>query len=96
MSLSIELPEEVRAKIEEFAKKIGINVSEFCKIILELWIKHEGRIVPGRVKGGIQRIAVEFPMGFVLLEKGPEGIKEIEKKVGVFTTRVNEQSYWEV
>jgi len=96
MSLSIELSEEAKTKIEEFAKKLGISPGEFCKLILELWVKHEGQIIVGREKGGIRRIAVEFPSGFLILEKGPEGIKEREKKVGIFSKKVIEQDYWEV
>ena len=95
MSVSFELDPEVKKKLEDWGKKMGLNLSEFCKLVLESWAKGGGDLTVGRVKYGVQRFALDFPMGFKIFEKTKDGLKEVKKKVGIFSKSVLEQDYWE-
>jgi hypothetical protein len=93
MPVTFELNAQVKAKIDEMAKAAGIKPEEFCKIVLENWVTGGGLIEVGRKKGDIQRIALDWPMGFMILMKDTTGIKKIDKVKGIYTKSTIDADY---
>lgn len=93
MPVSFELTPQVKAKIDEFAKAAGLKSEEFCKIVIENWVTGGGLIEVGRKKGDIQRIALDWPMGFMILMKDAKGIKRIDKVKGVYSESAMDAEY---
>jgi hypothetical protein len=93
MPVTFELTPQVKTKIEEFAKAAGWKPEEFCKIVIENWVTGGGLIEVGRKKGDMQRIALDWPMGFMILMKDPKGTKRIDKVKGVYSHSAMEAEY---
>ncbi|WXG43527.1 MAG: hypothetical protein WED04_05720 [Promethearchaeati archaeon SRVP18_Atabeyarchaeia-1] len=93
MPIAFEITPQVKAKIDEFAKAAGIKSEEFCKIVIENWVTGGGLIEVGRKKGDIQRIALDWPMGFMILMKDSKGIKRIDKVKGVYSESAMDAEY---
>jgi hypothetical protein len=93
MPVTFELTPQVKAKIEEFAKASGMKPEEFCKIVIENWVTGGGLIEVGRKKGDIQRIALDWPMGFMILMKDSKGTRRIEKVKGVYSKSALDAEY---
>jgi len=85
MPVAFELTSQVKSKIDEFAKAAGMKTEELCKAVLENWVEGGGQIEVGRKRGDMQRIALDWPMGFMILMKDPKGVKRIDKVKGVYS-----------
>ncbi len=83
MPIAVELPGSLEEKLRKLAEKAGVKPEELCKIILEEWLT-EGDLVVGRVRRGIQHIAIDWPWGFTLLRKTDEGVSVLKKSAGIF------------
>jgi hypothetical protein len=93
MPVTFELAPPVKTKVDEFAKAAGIKPEEFCKIVIENWVTGGGLIEVGRKKGDMQRIALDWPMGFMILMKDAKGIKRIDKVKGVYSESAMDAEY---
>jgi hypothetical protein len=93
MPVSFELTPQVKGKIDEFAKALGLKPEEFCKLIIENWATGGGLIEVGRKKGDLQRIALDWPMGFMIFAKDSKGIKRVDKVKGVYSESALDAEY---
>jgi len=93
MPVSFELTPQVKAKIDEFAKTAGMKTEDLCRLIVENWLTGGGLIEVGRKKGDQQRIALDWPMGFMIFMKDPTGVKKIEKVKGIYTKSTIDAEY---
>nr|MDO8100118.1 hypothetical protein [Candidatus Njordarchaeota archaeon] len=93
MQITFELNPQIKGKIDEMAKAAGIKSEELSKIILENWVTGGGVIEIGRKKGDIQRIALDWPMGFMILVKDSKGIRRVNKVKGIYTKSAIDAEY---
>ena len=93
MPVAFELNPQVKSKIDEFAKNAGIKPEELCRIVLENWVQGGGLITVGRKRGDMQRIALDWPMGFMILMKDLKGIKRVDKVKGVYSDSTIDAEY---
>ncbi|RLG55777.1 MAG: hypothetical protein DRN99_01630 [Thermoproteota archaeon] len=87
MPITVELPGEMEEKLRKLAEKAGVEPEELCRILLEEWLT-EGDLVVGRVKRGVQHIAIDWPWGFTLLRKTDEGVSVLRKSIGIYEKSV--------
>ena len=53
VSLSISLPKEMKATLQEKAKEVGLSSSYYCRKIFDIYLEHEAEIIAlaeGRAK----------------------------------------------
>jgi len=93
VSLSIELDADIQEKFEEIAKKSEMSPEALAKWVLSLWATRGGGIVLGRKKGDRQRIAVDWPTGFDLLNKSGDNLEHIPKTKGLFSESVLDKDW---
>nr|MDO8133142.1 hypothetical protein [Candidatus Njordarchaeum guaymaensis] len=93
MPVSFELTPQAKAKIDEFAKITGMKPEELCKLLVDNWATGGGLIEVGRKKGDQQRIALDWPMGFIIFMKDSTGIRKIEKVKGIYTKSALDADY---
>jgi len=91
--LTVDLDEDVQKKFEEIAKKGELSPESLAKYVLTLWTTRGGGVVLGRKKGERQRIAIDWPTGFDLLNKSGDTLEHIAKTKGVFTESVLEKDW---
>ena len=93
MPVTIELNPQVKAKIDEMVKAVGIKPEELSKIIVENWVTGGGGIEVGRKKGDVQRMALDWPMGFMIFVKDSKGIRRVDKVKGIYTKSTVDAEY---
>lgn len=93
MPLTIDLDPEIKKKFDEIAKKGELNSESLAKYVLTLWTIRGGGVVLGRKKGERQRIAIDWPTGFDLLNKSGEKLEHIPKTKGVFSESVLDKNW---
>ncbi len=91
--LTVDLDAEVLKKFEEIAKKGELSTESLAKYVLTLWTTRGGGVVLGRKKGERQRIAIDWPTGFDLLNKSGDTLEHIPKTKGVFTETVLDKDW---
>jgi hypothetical protein len=93
MTITFELSPQVKARLDEMAKVAGVKPEELSKIIVENWVTKGGAVEIGRKKGDTQRIALDWPMGFMILVKDSKGIKTVDKVKGIYTKSALDAEY---
>ncbi|WXG40137.1 MAG: hypothetical protein WED07_04825 [Candidatus Freyarchaeum deiterrae] len=91
--LKIDLDVDTQKKFNEIAKKSEISPESLAKLVLTLWATRGGGIVLGRKKGERQRIAIDWPTGFDLLNKSGENLEQIPKTKGIFSESVLDKDW---
>lgn len=93
MPLTIDLDPDIKKKFDEIAKKGELTSESLAKYVLTLWTTRGGGVVLGRKKGERQRIAIDWPTGFDLLNKSGEKLEHIPKTKGVFSESVLDKNW---
>ncbi|MEM3563741.1 MAG: hypothetical protein QXR19_10960 [Candidatus Jordarchaeaceae archaeon] len=93
MPLTVDLDADVQKKFNEIAKKGEISPESLAKCVLTLWTIRGGGVVLGRKKGERQRIAIDWPTGFDLLNKSGDILTHIPKTKGVFSVSVLDKDW---
>lgn len=93
MTITFELSPQVKARLDEMAKVAGVKPEELSRIVIENWAMKGGAVEIGRKKGDTQRIALDWPMGFMILVKDSKGIKTVDKVKGIYTKSALDAEY---
>nr|MDO8079888.1 hypothetical protein [Candidatus Freyarchaeota archaeon] len=91
--LNVDLDADIQKKFNEIAKKGELTPESLAKYVLTLWATRGGGVVLGRKKGERQRIAIDWPTGFDLLNKSGDTLEHIPKTKGVFSESVLDKDW---
>jgi hypothetical protein len=93
MPLNVNLDADTQKKFNEIAKKGEMSPEALAKYVLTLWATRGGGIVLGRKKGERQRIALDWPTGFDLLNKSGDILEHIPRTKGVFSESILDKDW---